>query len=113
MFRLSCLPSEGRGTRLMRRTDLTTRATNSISPGRPSVVSHWIQPVAVNDTDIQRAAKHLVERHGRNAVAAAQERVDELSKTQEHSSLDVALRVLSVCERLVQARFDPGPRAAR
>ncbi len=69
--------------------------------------------MAVNDTDIQRTARQLVERHGANAVAAAQERVDELSKTQERPSLDVALRVLSVCERLVNARFDPRPRAAR
>ena len=48
-----------------------------------------------------------MKRHGPNAVAMAQERVDALSKAQEHLGLDVALRILSLCERLSQSRFDP------
>lgn len=65
-----------------------------------STLGLWL--LAFNEADIDRAAKELVERHGSNAVTVARERVDGLSKTHHDSGLDVALRILSACERLVQ-----------
>ncbi len=55
----------------------------------------------IADADIQRAAKELVERYGDNAMAAAQERVEALSTSQDQSEFNVALRVLSAVEVLL------------
>ncbi len=55
----------------------------------------------IADADIQRAAKELVERYGDNAMAAAQERVEALSTSQDQSEVNVALRVLSAVEVLL------------
>ena len=55
----------------------------------------------IADADIQRAAKELVERYGDNAMAAAQERVEALSTSQDQSVVNVALRVLSAVEVLL------------
>ncbi len=55
----------------------------------------------IADADIQRAAKELVERYGVNAMAAAHERVEALSTSQDQSEVNVALRVLSAVEVLL------------
>ncbi len=55
----------------------------------------------IADADIRRAAKELVERYGDNAIAAAQERVEALSTSQDQSVVNVALRVLSAVEVLL------------
>ncbi len=55
----------------------------------------------IADADIQRAAKELVERYGDNAMAAAHERVEALSTSQDQSEVNVALRVLSAVEVLL------------
>ncbi len=57
--------------------------------------------MVVADADIQRAAKELVERYGDSALAVAQERVEALSKSQDQSGFNVALRVLSAVEALL------------
>jgi len=55
----------------------------------------------ITDADIQRAAKELVERYGDNAIAAAHERAEALSASQDQSEVNVALRVLSAVEVLL------------
>ncbi len=55
----------------------------------------------IADADIQRAAKELVERYGDSAMAAAQERVEAVSTSQDRSEVNVALRVLSAVEVLL------------
>ena len=55
----------------------------------------------IADADIQRAAKELVERYGGNAMAAAQERAEAVSTSQDQSVVNVALRVLSAVEVLL------------
>ena len=55
----------------------------------------------ITDADIERAAREIFDRHGVNAVAVARRRVEELEKARDHRALDLALRVLSACERLV------------
>jgi len=56
----------------------------------------------ISDADIEQAARELTSRHGGYAVAAAQERVDELMRLNDHPAAAVALRVLSACERLAK-----------
>ena len=46
----------------------------------------------ITDADIQRAAKELVERYGDNAIAAAHERAEALSASQDQSEVNVAHR---------------------
>ncbi len=55
----------------------------------------------IEDTDIQRAAKELVERYGDNAMAVAHERVAAHTTSQDQSGLNIALRVLSAVEVLL------------
>ena len=55
----------------------------------------------IADADIQRAAKELVEQYGGSALAAAQERVEAVSTSQDRSEVNVALRVLSAVEVLL------------
>ena len=61
----------------------------------------------ITDADIERAAREIFDRYGDKAVARARERVEELEKARDHRALDVALRVLSMCERLVGTAADP------
>lgn len=56
----------------------------------------------ISDADIEQAARELASRHGGYAVAAAQERVDELMRLNDQPAVAVALRVLSACERLAK-----------
>ena len=58
----------------------------------------------IEDADIQRAAKDLVERYGDNAMSVAQERVAEFAAQQDQSGMNVALRVLSALEVLLERR---------
>lgn len=58
----------------------------------------------IDDADIQRAARELVERHGDGAVAVARERVEEMTKGREKTGLNEALRVLSAVEVLLAGR---------
>ena len=60
--------------------------------------------MVVADADIQRAAEELVERYGDSALAAAQERVEALSISQDQSEVNVALRVLSAVEALLSSK---------
>ncbi len=55
----------------------------------------------IADADIRRAAKELVERYGDNAIAAAQERVEAVSTSQDRPEVNLALRVLSAVEVLL------------
>ena len=55
----------------------------------------------IDDTKIENAAKELVERYGNEALAVVRERLDELRNSNNQPELDIALRVLSVVERLV------------
>ena len=51
-----------------------------------------------NEDQILRAARELVERHGKSALAIARERADGFSKQRSHREADVALRILSALE---------------
>ncbi len=62
--------------------------------------------MVVADADVQRAAKELSEWFGNSALAVAREHVDALSKSQDQSEFNVALRVLSAVEALVQTGRD-------
>ncbi len=55
----------------------------------------------IADTDIQRAAKELVERHGYNALAAAREHVAARTAADDQAGMNAALRVVSVLEALL------------
>ena len=55
----------------------------------------------IADTDIQRAAKELVERYGDDTLEIARERIRALSAEHDQSAADVALRVLSAVETLL------------
>jgi hypothetical protein len=57
----------------------------------------------ITGTDIERAAREIFDRHGDNTVAVARERVAELAGAQDCRELDMALRILSVYERLVES----------
>jgi hypothetical protein len=59
--------------------------------------------MAVDDSEIRETAAGLVTRHGRNAVAIARERVEELSRLGNQPEIDVALRILSKVEELTEA----------
>ena len=58
--------------------------------------------MVVTDADIQLAAKELSEWFGNSALSVAREHVDALSKSQDQSEFNVALRVLSAVEALVK-----------
>ena len=55
----------------------------------------------IEDADIQRAAKELVERYGDDTLEIARERIRALSAANDQSAADVALRVLSAVETLL------------
>ncbi len=58
----------------------------------------------IADTDIHRAAQELVERYGDNATSVAQERITTLSAGNDQSGMNVALRVLSALESLLEGK---------
>ena len=59
--------------------------------------------MSVDDAKILEAARQLVERYGQNAVAIARERVDNLTRQRNQPEIDIALRVLSKVEELMEA----------
>ena len=61
----------------------------------------------ISDADVKRAARELIARHGKTALAVAQERVEALRTVGDLREMDTALRVLSACERLVGGTRGP------
>ena len=57
--------------------------------------------------DIHKAAQELIERYGENALSVAEERVAALSKANDQSAMNIALRVLSALESLLEKRRPP------
>lgn len=55
----------------------------------------------ITQTKVTRAARDLIERHGRDALHVAREWVAELERARDLPAMDVALRVLTECERLL------------
>ena len=58
----------------------------------------------ISDTDIQRAAEELVERHGNNALAVAREHVAALTAANDQAGMNGALRVVSALEVLLASK---------
>jgi len=58
----------------------------------------------ITDIDIRRAAQELVERHGDSATSVAQERVSTASQDNDQSGFNLALRVLSALEVLLEEK---------
>jgi hypothetical protein len=58
----------------------------------------------ITDIDIHRAAQELVERHGDSATFVAQERITTASQDNDQSGLNLARRVLSALETLLERR---------
>ncbi len=61
--------------------------------------SAWVIAVA----EFYRAGEELVERYGDNALTVAQEHAKAHSTSQDQSGLNVALRVLSAVEALLNS----------
>ena len=55
----------------------------------------------ITETEIGRSARELVEHYSREAIGIAQDRVEELRSSGDYLAMDVALRVLTQCERLL------------
>ena len=53
------------------------------------------------ETEIGRSARELVEHYGKEAIGIAQDRVEELRNSGDYLAMDVALRILTQCERLL------------
>ena len=62
--------------------------------------------MVVADADVQLAAKELSVWFGNSAWAVEREHVDALSTLQDQSEFNVALRVVSAVEALVQTGRD-------
>ena len=58
----------------------------------------------IADIDIHRAAQELVDRYGDSATSVAQERITALSSGNDQSGMNVALRVLSALESLLEGK---------
>ena len=58
----------------------------------------------IADIDINRAAKELLERYGDNATSVAQDRITVLSAGKDQSEMNIALRVLSALESLIEGK---------
>ena len=58
----------------------------------------------IADIVIRRAATELIERYGDNATAIAQERVKALSSGQDQLEMNLAFRVLSALESLIESK---------
>ena len=67
----------------------------------------------ISDTDIQRAAEELVERHGDNALAVAREHVAALSAANDQAGMNAALRVVSALEDILAGEQTPSGLAPR
>ena len=67
----------------------------------------------IADADIQRAAMELVERYGDNALVIAGEHVAALSAADDQTSMNAALRVVSVLEKLLAGELAPDGLAPR
>ncbi len=67
----------------------------------------------IADEDIQRAAKELVERYGDNAMVMSGEHVAALSAADDQASMNAALRVVSVLEKLLTGEPKPDGQAPR
>ena len=55
----------------------------------------------ITETEIGRSARELVEHYGREAIGIARDRVEELRNSGDYLAMDVALRILTQCERLL------------
>ena len=58
----------------------------------------------IADIVIQRAATELIERYGDHATAVAQDRVAAFSADNDQSGMNIALRVLSALEFLLESK---------
>ena len=58
----------------------------------------------IADVDIHRAAQELVERYGDSAMSVVQERITTASQVNDQSGLNLALRVLSALESLLEGK---------
>lgn len=58
----------------------------------------------IADIDIQHAAKELIERYGDSAKSVAEDRITALSQANDQSAMDIALRVLSALESLLEGK---------
>jgi hypothetical protein len=58
----------------------------------------------IADIVIRRAATELIERYGDSATAVAQERVKALSSGQDQLEMNIAFRVLSALESLLESK---------
>ena len=63
----------------------------------------------ITEIEIGHVARELVEYYGRNAIGIAQDRVEELRNSGDYLGMDVALRVLTQCERLLDKEREFGP----
>ena len=55
----------------------------------------------ITEAEIGRSARELVEHYGREAIGIARDRVEELRNSGDYLAMDVALRILTQCERLL------------
>ncbi len=58
----------------------------------------------IADIDINRAAKELIERYGDSAISVARDRVEALAAGKDQSEMNLALRVLSALESMVEGK---------
>ena len=66
----------------------------------------------ITETEIGRVARELVEHYGREAIGIARDRVEELRNSGDYLAMDVALRVLTQCERLLDKERGVEPTGA-
>ena len=64
----------------------------------------WEMTLMIADIDIQHAAKELIERYGDSARSVAEDRITALSQANDQSAMDIALRVLSALESLLEGK---------
>ncbi len=58
----------------------------------------------IADVDINRAAKELLDRYGDNAISVAKDRITALSAGKDQSEMNIALRVLSALETMIEGQ---------
>jgi RPA family protein len=59
--------------------------------------------MAVDPEHVAKAASEMLARHGINAVARAQDRVNEVSRAGDRTALDLAMLLLTEVERQAAA----------
>jgi RPA family protein len=59
--------------------------------------------MAVDPEQVAKAASEMLGRYGLNAVARAQDRVNEVSRTGDRTALDLAMLLLTEVERQAAA----------